>query len=236
MNLFVRFSDIMQEAQEELENSYQDELEEGILKKDDFKNSQAQIMSQKNFAFMDLFKHRSYLAVIVVDVVMQTAFWGTLVWIPLYLSDTFSFKIATMGLWSALYFAAGALGSFVSSYLSDRLFRNNRKVMILVCFIGLIPFILLLSSLKTAEPVMLALALCGMGFFANMAWGPFLAVPAEIFTPEVYGKAMGFVNGVGYFVAAFSAKIFGMLVIVFVGVAVQPLQAVAGTEVGPEYT
>jgi cyanate permease len=53
-----------------------------------------------------------------------------------------------------------------------------------------------------------------MGFFANMAWGPFLAVPAEIFTPEVYGKAMGFVNGVGYFVAAFSAKIFGMLVVV----------------------
>lgn len=53
-----------------------------------------------------------------------------------------------------------------------------------------------------------------MGFFANMAWGPFLAVPAEIFTPEVYGKAMGFVNGVGYFVAAFATKIFGMLVVV----------------------
>ena len=64
---------------------------------------------------------------------------------------------------------------------------------------------------------MLALALCGMGFFANMAWGPFLAVPAEIFSPEVYGKAMGFVNGVGYFVAAFAAKIFGMLVVVQAG-------------------
>jgi sugar phosphate permease len=201
-------------TQEELEYSYEDELEEGILTKNDFSNSQAKIMSQKNFSFFDLFKNRSYLAVIVVDVVMQTAFWGTLVWIPLYLSDVFSFKIATMGFWSALYFAAGACGSFVSSYISDKLFRNNRKVMVLVCFIGLIPFVLLLASLKTADPLMLALALCGMGFFANMAWGPFLAVPAEIFTPEVYGKAMGFVNGVGYFVAAFSAKIFGMLVVV----------------------
>lgn len=46
-----------------------------------------------------------------------------------------------------------------------------------------------------------------------MAWGPFLTVPAEIFTPEVYGKAMGFVNGVGYVVAAFSAKIFASLIV-----------------------
>ena len=36
--------------------------------------------------------------------------------------------------------------------------------------------------------------------------------------PEVYGKAMGFVNGAGYFVATFSAEIFGSLVIVNNGV------------------
>ncbi len=204
-------------TQEELEYSYQDELEEGILQRGEFRDTQAKILAQKPFSFFDLFKHRSYVAVIVVDIVMQIAYWGFLVWIPLYLSDVFKFSLATMGLWSALYFVAGAVGSFTSSYISDKLFRNDRKVMILVCFIGLVPFILLLSSLKIAHPITLALALCGMGFFANMAWGPFLAVPAEIFTPEVYGKAMGFVNGAGYFVAAFAAKIFGMLVVTQAG-------------------
>ena len=201
-------------TQEELEDSYQEELAAGILQKGEFKDTQAKILSQKEFSFLEMFKHRSYVAVIVVDIVMQIAFWGTLVFIPLYLSDVFKFKLATMGMWSSLYFLAGAVGSFTSSYLSDKLFRNDRKVMILVCFIGLIPFILLLSSLKAADHSILAFSLCGMGFFANMAWGPFLAVPAEIFTPEVYGKAMGFVNGVGYFVAAFAAKIFGMLVVI----------------------
>ncbi len=201
-------------TQEELEDSYEEELAAGILKKGEYHDTQAQILSQKEFSFLDMFKHRSYVAVIVVDIVMQIAFWGTLVFVPLYLSDVFKFSLATMGLWSSLYFLAGAVGSFTSSYLSDKLFRNDRKVMILVCFIGLIPFILLLSSLKAADHSILALSLCGMGFFANMAWGPFLAVPAEIFSPEVYGKAMGFVNGAGYFVAAFAAKIFGMLVVV----------------------
>ncbi|MGA2616047.1 MAG: MFS transporter [Thermoguttaceae bacterium] len=194
--------------------SYRDELEAGILKANDFKNAQRQITSAKGFGFRDLFASGSYLAVVVVDIVMQIVYWGTLVWIPLYLSDTFSFKLDTMGYWNSLYFVAAAAGSFASSYLSDKVFRNNRRVMIIVCFVGLIPFLLLLASLKTAAPGLLALALCGMGFFANMAWGPVLAVPAEIFTPEVYGKAMGLVNGCGYVAAAFAAKGFSTMVIV----------------------
>ncbi len=201
-------------TREELEHSYQDELQAGILKGDDFKNAQQQIMATKNFSFLDFFKNRSYMAVVLVAIVMQITYWGTLVWIPLYLSDTFGFKLATMGWWNALYFVAAAVGSFASSWASDKLFRNNRRVMIIVCFAGLIPFLLLLGSLETGAPGLLMLALCGMGFFANMAWGPILAVPAEIFTPEVYGKAMGFVNCCGYGGAAFATKIFSALVIV----------------------
>ncbi len=212
--VFDRPEDYRHITREELEHSYRDELEAGILRDGDFKDSQRQITSAKSFGFFDLFTSGSYLALIIVDIVMQIVYWGTLVWIPLYLSDAFSFKLDTMGYWNSLYFVAAAVGSFASSYLSDKMFKNDRRVMIIVCFVGLIPFLLLLASLRTADPGLLALALCGMGFFANMAWGPVLAVPAEIFTPEVYGKAMGLVNGCGYVVAAFAAKLFSAMVIV----------------------
>ena len=212
--VFDRPEDYKHITREELEHSYRDELESGVLKGHDFKNAQQQIMAGNRFTFFDLFKNRSYLAVVAVVIVMQIAYWGTLVWIPLYLSDSFGFKLATMGWWNSLYFVAAAVGSFASSWLSDRFFRNNRRVMIIVCFVGLIPFLLLLASLKTAAPGLLALALCGMGFFANMAWGPVLAVPAEIFTPEVYGRAIGLVNCCGYVAAAFATKLFSALVIV----------------------
>lgn len=205
-------------TREELAHSYQDEIQAGILKGDDFRDTQKKILAAKNFSFFDLFKQRSYVAVVFVDIVMQITFYGALVWIPLYLSDTFKFSLQTMGLWSALYFLAGAVGSFTSSYLSDKVFRGNRRIMIVTCFVGLAPFVALLASIKAANPELLAIALCGMGFFANMAWGPFLTVPAELFTPEVYGKAMGFVNGAGYTVAAFSSKIFAALVVVNGGV------------------
>lgn len=205
-------------TQEELEYSYRDEIEAGILTGKERTGFQDKILAQKNFSFFDLFKNRSYIAVVLVDIVMQITLYGALTWIPLYLLDVFKFKLATMGYWNSLYFIAGAVGSFTASYISDKVFKGNRRIMIVTCFIGLIPFILLLATLKQADPTLLAIALCGMGFFGNMAWGPFLTVPAEIFTPEVYGKAIGFVNGCGYFVAAFGAKIFAALVVVNNGV------------------
>jgi len=199
---------------EELEYSYRDEIEKGTLSKGDYHETQKKILQKNTISFVDFFKNPSYVAVVVVDIVMQLTFWGAMVWIPLYLSDVFGFRLAKMGLWNAMYFVAGAFGSFLSSHLSDKVFHGNRRVMIMACFLGLAPFILMLGTLHRADQTLLAVALCGMGFFGNMAWGPFLAVPAEIFTPEVYGKAMGFVNGVGYFSAAFSAKIFAALVVV----------------------
>jgi len=204
-------------TQEELQYSYKDEIDAGILKGDNFKDVQSQILKHRNFSFLDLFKSKAYIAVVLVDVVMQVTYWGASIWIPLYLADKFGFKLQAMGYWSALYFVAGAIGSFVSSYLSDKVFHGNRRIMIATCFAGLFPFVVMIATMQTGNQILLAVVLCGMGFFANMAWGPFLTVPAEIFTPEVYGKAMGFVNGVGYVVAAFSSKIFASLIVTGAG-------------------
>jgi sugar phosphate permease len=201
-------------SEADLEYAYRDELEAGTITRGQYASAQKVILKGGGVRFLDLFKNPTYVAVVFVDIVMQITLYGALTWIPLYLSDSFGFKLQTMGWWSGLYFAAGAIGSFISSYMSDKVFKGNRKIMILVCFIGLAPFVVLLGTLQQANQVLLAVALCGMGFFGNMAWGPFLALPAEIFSPEVYGKAMGFVNGAGYFVAAFSAKIFAALVVV----------------------
>jgi|SRR6185369_1713432 len=215
--IFDRPEQYKKSTKADLEYAYADEIKAGTMKSGDYSNVQMKILAKSSLRFRDFFKNPSYVAVIFVDIIMQITFYGALVWVPVYLADVFGFKLVQMGLWSAAYFLAGAVGSFTSSYLSDKVFKGNRRVMILTCFVGLTPFILLLANLNQANQTLLFVALCGMGFFGNMAWGPFLAVPAEIFTPEVYGKAMGFVNGAGYTVAAFSAKIFAALVVVHNG-------------------
>ena len=197
---------------EELESAYADEIESGTLVKGGCHEAQTVMQGSPQHGVSDFLKSPTYIAVVIVDIVMQVVLYGALTWIPLYLFNVFGFRLQQMGLWSGCYFMAGAAGSYLSSHLSDSLFRGNRRVMILACFIGLAPFVVLLATLHRADRSLLAVALCGMGFFGNMAWGPFLAVPAEIFSPEVYGKAMGLANGIGYTVAAFSAKIFAALV------------------------
>ena len=113
--IFDRPEDYKHITQKELEHSYRDELEAGILKGNDFKDSQQRIMAGKPFAFLDLFTSGSYLAVVLVDIVLQIVFWGTMFWIPLYLSDTFSFKLDTMG-WM-LIAACAAIGIVAACFI-----------------------------------------------------------------------------------------------------------------------
>jgi sugar phosphate permease len=198
---------------DDMEYAYRDEIRRGVVNPDNYANVERDIVAHDSVRFLDFFKNPSYIAIIFVNITLVITLYGVLNWIPFYLSDTFHFKLKDMGWWSSLYFVAGAVGSFSSAYLSDKVFRGNRQVMIMVSFTGLAPFIFLLSTLSQADPILLAMALFGMGFFANMGWGPLTSIPAEIFSPEVYGRAMGFVNGASYMITAFSAKIFSQLVI-----------------------
>jgi len=196
----------------ELEYAYRDEVARGVLRAGAYGDSQAEILRNEPISFLDFFRNPSYFAVIVVNITLVMTLYAVLNWIPFYLSDTFHFKLKDMGWWSSLYFVAGAIGSFTSAALSDTVFDGNRRIMLLASFLCLAPFIFLLAIIDGASPYLLALALFGMGFFANMGWGPLTSVPAEIFSPEVYGRAMGFVNGASFLVTAFTAKIFASLV------------------------
>jgi len=197
----------------ELEYAYRDEVGRGVLRAGEYGDSQAEILRNEPISFLDFFKTPSYFAVIVVNIALVMTLYAVLNWIPFYLSDTFHFKLKDMGWWSSLYFVAGAIGSFTSAALSDVAFAGNRRIMLLASFLCLAPFIFLLATIDGASPYWLALALFGMGLFANMGWGPLTSVPAEIFSPEVYGRAMGFVNGASFLVTAFTAKIFSALVV-----------------------
>ena len=87
--------------------------------------------------------------------------------------------------------------------------------MIYLSFACALPFIIILATIHIGvSSLLLLVILTGMGFFSNMMWGPALSIPADLFSTEVYGKAIGFTNCCGYILASACPFIMGALIIV----------------------
>ncbi len=90
-----------------------------------------------------------------------------------------------------------AIGSFISSYMSDKVFNGNRKIMILVVLHRATREVRGLCSASLQQALeFCSRSVCGMGLLEH-GMGPVPRAFAErrnLFSPEVYGKAMGFVK------------------------------------------
>ncbi|AOQ25319.1 putative sulfoacetate transporter SauU [Moorella thermoacetica] len=202
--------------EQELKESYEIELLTGFLTEDNIKYRKISDLKVKEaqVPFSKILHSPGFIPITIVDVASQMTLWGVLTWSATYLKEVFGFSLVAMGAWASVYFIGGALGAFGSSWISDTLLKTRRKPMIMLSFAGTIPFILILALVKPGiSPYTLVFILAGAGFFANMSWGPFLSWPADVFSPEVYGKAMGFMQCFGYIGGAFAPLIMSRLIV-----------------------
>jgi len=202
---------------EEIKEAYEDELNKGFITENDILKGNLDQIENKSktgrIPFRQILLTRGYIPVVFIYVIAQQMFWGVVVWSAQYLSQVHKFSVIKMGAWACVYFIGGAMGSFLSGLLSDRILGGRRKPMIFISFLCAIPFVIALATVKIGvAPFLLLLILTGTGFFSNMIWGPALAIPADLFSAEVYGKAIGFTNCCGYMLAAACPYIMGTLI------------------------
>lgn len=197
----------------EVRESYSDEIENGLLN-ESMKRDELEVQAKKGqIPLKEVLLNKSFIAVVLSYLATQMTFWGVVTWSPSYLSEVFGFSLTKMGAWASIYFVAGIIGAFLSSRISDVFFKGRRRPMIILSFLGTFPFILMLARVRPGVSNMsLMLILAGAGFFANMIWGPILAWPADVFSPEMYGRALGFITGIAYFGAAFAPLIMSRLI------------------------
>lgn len=204
-------------SKEEAVESYEEEISQGVISAADVRQGNVQVIAAKSQAldipFSRILQTPGYIPLVFVYIASQLAYWGVMTWSAQYLVQVHGFSVMKMGAWASIYFVGGMLGSFLSGWASDNLLQGRRKPMIQICFACMIPFIVILATLhKGVPPYVMLLTLTGAGFFSNMAWGPSISLPADMFPVEVYGKAMGFVNCFAYMFAAFSPYVMGWLI------------------------
>jgi sugar phosphate permease len=204
-------------GEEEIIEAYEDEISKGLMTAEDVRSGNVLAIEGKvkaaALSLKAVLSTKGFRSLALIYIAAQLSYWGMMIWSAQYMVQVHKFKLMEMGMWASVYFIGGAMGSFLSGWVSDKLLKGNRKPMLISCFAGTIPFILILATLKAGvSPYLLLLTLTGAGFFSNMIWGPALALPSDMFSVEVYGKVIGFVNCMAYVAASTSPFFMGMLI------------------------
>ena len=140
--------------------------------------------------------------------------WGLNVWLTTYLVRQHGFSIKTMGLFAALPYVVALFANLVGGVLADsKFFRERARFLTAICFVGVVPTLLMIGYAAKGQTSTLLLALVLNGFFFNLPFGIVYSYPSIRYPKEVVGRVIGYSNGVAQFGSFLCPLIAGYLVI-----------------------
>ncbi len=199
----------------ELKESYEEDLDNGLLTVQDLERREIRpdFAEKTKVPLKQIITNDKVIMLAIFNMVTQFCFWGIGTWLPSYLFEVHKFKLAAMGSYVALYYAAGAVGALLAGYISDNIFKGRRRPVLMISMFGFVPFFIIMGLLPVGVPQLTLVAIMTLtGFFWPMHYAPFLSYSAEFFTPEVYGACAGFVGFIGYVGAMLAPYVGGLLI------------------------
>jgi sugar phosphate permease len=136
--------------------------------------------------------------------------YGFTSWLPTYLVKARGFSATQMGVTASLPLFAATLGCIAGGLVSDRFFRNNRRIPIVAAQIGAALFLYL--TLVSSSTIMLVICQTFTGFFFFVFGSSFWALPITTMPRSVMGIVSGFINMAGQIAAFVAPTLVGYLV------------------------
>ena len=138
--------------------------------------------------------HSSVLIIALYNFLALAANWGVTIWLPSVLKQA-GLSILSVGILSAIPFAAAAVAMLIVAFSSDR--RMERKWHTLI-MTGLSGAFLLAAQLTGETAIMMTLLLLTLSFACFYGrFGPFWALPSEVLPASVAGVGIAVINGIG---------------------------------------
>ena len=153
----------------------------------------------KQVKWLELFKHRELLALIIAKFLTDAVWYFYIFWTPKYLFDARGFDIQDVGYFGWIPFAAAALGSLAGGTLSSELIRRgksiNRSRKIALC-IGAI--CLPISAAIVSAPTAWAIFFISAAYFGHQIWNVIIqTLPADLFPNYKVGSVAGIIGCAG---------------------------------------
>ena len=150
--------------------------------------------------------HPAVILLTIYNLLALMASWGINIWLPTLLKEG-GISIATVGFLTALPYAAGAVMMYLVSISSDRTLERKWHMIVPTMLAG----VFMLLAPGTGAGHLAGVVICFVlvsGFFFGR-FGPFWALPSEIFPASVVGVAIALTNGVGNLGGFFGPFVFG---------------------------
>ena len=118
--------------------------------------------------------------------------YGYLTWLPAYLSKVRGLSLARVGIMASVPFFFATIGMGLSGWLSDKFFRDNRKILVIAS--ELLGAFALYKFFNVVDMGEAQIYQCIAAFFLYMALGSIWSLPVLMIPEHLMGSGTGFVN------------------------------------------
>lgn len=143
-------------------------------------------------SYRDLLASPAVWALFITALAGNITMYGWLNWLPTYLMKVKGLDLKGMALAASLPFAFGAVGCMLAGWVSDRWFKNRRKVLVIAC--QLLGGLALYGFTRVAGPGRFMVLQCIAGFLLFMSVGAIWALPMILLPTRLMGSGSGLIN------------------------------------------
>ena len=165
---------------------------------------------EQKIALSTLMRNPGIWRLFVIYLAWDITEWGFQSWLPSFLVKARGFSMLQMGIGASLPFLVGMAGCLLGGWVSDKYFRNKRRIPIIASQLLSAAFLYL--TIKEESPTMMVVWLCLAGTSIQSFGSCFWALVMSIIPASIMGSAGGFINFAGQLGAFVSPVMIGYLV------------------------
>jgi len=170
----------------------------------------ARVAAESKYSFWQVFTVPAVWQSSVILFLYDFTIWGFRTWLPTYLVRGRGFGMMKMGFSVSLPFFAGTIGYMLGGWLSDKPFKNHRKIPLVTC--QWLAAVCLYFTYSAASPRTCIAWMTLSGLFLSIALGAFWALPMSAVSKAITGRGLAIINMGGMIASSATPLLIGYLV------------------------
>ncbi len=165
-------------------------------------------------SWFGLFRHRELWAYVLLQAIVNPAWWFVVYWLPKFLGETFNIKGVALMPYVATVYGIAAIGALAGGNLSTLLMKRGlgvnkaRKFSLLICGL-MMPLVIVATNTDSAW---LAVFVIGIAAFVHQTWtATGAAILADLFPSRAVASVVGIASFVGSLAGVLGAEITGRI-------------------------